>query len=365
MQVIRTTVNFITFECFTRMPDQASKSHHLLVALAIMASLILLRGFLVPLGYGLLLALMVYPVCVKLERRLPRALAIGLSLALASLVLFGIAGLLIWQLQMLQIQLPKLNDLFNHFTVNLQKWIRTTFGISNAVQDNFLLDAGRNLLSNLGAILSGSFNFAANTLINLVVIPLYAALILSQRRRLVRFAASWYKPSKDINLPAILSESIRLWFRYLKGMLMVYLIVGILNGSGLYLLGVPHAFLFGMATAFMTIIPYFGILISATLPMALIWLETGNVLYPAGVVAVFAVVQYLEANLIFPYIVGKQLGVNMLATLLAMFLGATLWGLSGMVLFLPFAAMFKILSSHVPSLQPWFHLLDDKKEPKN
>ena len=82
----------------------------------------------------------------------------------------------------------------------------------------------------------------------------------------------------------------------------------------------PNAILFGMLTALLTIIPYVGILLSALLPMSVAWITTGNIWSPIGVVAVFGVVQYLEANLIFPKVVGAQLGLNTLASIVIVLL---------------------------------------------
>lgn len=129
-------------------------------------------------------------------------------------------------------------------------------------------------------------------------------------------------------------------------MILVYLIVGVLNSIGLLILGIEHAVLFGMLCAIMTIIPYVGIVVSALLPISVAWLSTGSIWSPAGVIAVFMIVQYLEANIIFPRVVGVQLNVSTWAMLVAVISGGILWGISGMVLFIPFVALLKICSDY-------------------
>jgi predicted PurR-regulated permease PerM len=178
---------------------------------------------------------------------------------------------------------------------------------------------------------------------------------------LVTFVSSFIPDKHKESLPAILSETIHIYYNYIKGMVFLYIIVGVLNSIGLLLLGVDYAILFGMVTALMTIIPYIGIMISAILPMTIIWAETNNVWYPVGVALVFAFVQYLEANIIFPYVVGKQLGINTLVSIIAILLGGAIWGVSGMILFLPFLALFKLVSGKVKELQPFYHLLEIPK----
>ena len=135
-------------------------------------------------------------------------------------------------------------------------------------------------------------------------------------------------------------------------MTLVYIIVGILNSIGLFALGVRNAILFGFLCSVMTIIPYIGIFISALLPISIIWLETNNVWYPLGVIAVFSIVQYLEANVIFPKVVGTQLEVSTLAMLVAVIAGGIIWGVAGMILFIPFLAILKIISDHIKEWKP-------------
>ena len=109
-------------------------------------------------------------------------------------------------------------------------------------------------------------------------------------------------------------------------MAIVYLVVGILNSIGLLLLGIPHAILFGFIAAVLTFIPYFGIMVGSLLPITVAWVTYNSIWYPIGIIAVFAVVQYLEANVIFPLAVSNRLNVNALVMLVAIFAGGVLWG---------------------------------------
>jgi predicted PurR-regulated permease PerM len=61
-------------------------------------------------------------------------------------------------------------------------------------------------------------------------------------------------------------------------------------------------------------------------------------------------VQYLEANVIFPFAVSRRLKVNTLAVLVAIFTGGLLWGVSGMILFVPFLGIAKLIADQNPRL---------------
>jgi predicted PurR-regulated permease PerM len=329
----------------------------LFLIVLVIGLLIILKGFLIPFSYGLLIALIVYPICIKLEhKRIPRPIAIIISMLFIVFIIGIIVLILIWQVNVLNKEIPELASKLNQLLFDTQKWVDSTFGLSLVEQNNLLTNTGENLISNIGNVISESFSLATGTLFNFIIIPTYSILILYYRGMLVKFLASFLGPKYKENLPDILSETIKVYFNYIKGMVLVYFIVGVLNSIGLLILGVDHAFMFGMASALLTIIPYVGILIGSILPISMVWIEKGNALYPLGVMGVFSIVQFLEGNMITPYIVGKQLGINAFASITAIFLGGLIWGFSGMILFLPFVAILKIISGHIDSLKP-FHLL--------
>ena len=159
------------------------------------------------------------------------------------------------------------------------------------------------------------------------------------------------------DLKTILDESIHTYFNFIKGMALVYLIVGILNSIGLALLGIPNAILFGFVASILTFIPYIGITIGALLPITISWLIYDSILYPLGVILVFVFVQVLEANVIFPIVVGHHLKINALAAIVVIVAGGLIWGASGMVLFLPFVAIFKLVLDRVDKEHPVSTLL--------
>ncbi|MNL40896.1 pheromone autoinducer 2 transporter [compost metagenome] len=77
-----------------------------------------------------------------------------------------------------------------------------------------------------------------------------------------------------------------------------------------------------------------------------------------GVIAVFVFVQYLEGNIIFPKIVGQQLELSTWATLVAIIAGGIIWGVAGMILFIPLLAILKIVAQNISNWQPLYVLLN-------
>jgi predicted PurR-regulated permease PerM len=195
----------------------------------------------------------------------------------------------------------------------------------------------------------------------LLLIPIYCFLILYYRERLfkalVLMLPSDYRPG----ITEIIHLAIDSYYNFIKGMLMVYLVVGILNSFGLLLLGVPHAILFGCIAAVLTFLPYVGIMVASLFPITISWVTYNSIWYPLGVIAIFAFVQYLEANIIFPWAVSRKLNLNTLMTIVAIILGGILWGAAGMILFVPFAAILKLVAERIKGGEALAVLLGDDK----
>ncbi|MBL7745274.1 MAG: AI-2E family transporter [Chitinophagaceae bacterium] len=311
----------------------------------------------IPMFFGLLVAMVMYPICHWLEeKKWPRSLAITACLLIVTTVIAGLVALLIWQINALREDAPVIIKKFKEQLPGIQQWLSDALGVTATMQN----DWAEKLLENGGNILAGTINNVINTLFMFFIIPVFTALFLFHRKVFVQYLQSIAGEKYRHQLDDILQESIYTYFNFIKGMVLVYLIVGILNSIGLLALGIRHAILFGMVCAIMTIIPYIGIFVSALLPISIAWITTDSVWYPLGVIAVFSFVQYLEANVIFPKVVGTQLHVSTWATLVAIIAGGILWGVSGMILFIPFVAILKIVTDNIEEWKPLNLLLGRK-----
>ncbi|MCE3260085.1 MAG: tqsA 2 [Bacteroidetes bacterium] len=306
------------------------------------------RALLIPMSFGLLLAIVAYPLCKILEKKKwPRGLAVMTLITAIILIFVSLLWLLVYEANLLVRDLPLVEAKLQTYSNEISSWFNTRLGIGRNAQDKF----NANLESYFGSALSGTISATSSTAVTLFLIPIFGALFLFHRHTFVRFTELLIGNHFKGKLNSILQESIVSYYRFVRGTFFVYCIVGILNSVGLLLLGIEHAFLFGIVTAFMTVIPYVGIIISAALPVAVALITKDSVWYAVGVVIVFSVVQYLEANLIFPKIVGRQLGLSTWAVIVAMIIGTLLWGLAGMILFTPFAAILKIFSDNTEELR--------------
>jgi predicted PurR-regulated permease PerM len=164
---------------------------------------------------------------------------------------------------------------------------------------------------------------------------------------------------KKETIHEILVETIHAYYNFIKGMLMVYLIVGILNSIGLAIIGIPHPFLFGFIASILTFIPYVGIIISSLLPITVSWITFNSIWYPLGVILVFSIVQIMEAYIIFPFAVGGRLKINTLVIIVMIIAGGIIWGAAGMIVFIPFISIVKLVADRTEGLKTLAMLLSN------
>ncbi len=139
--------------------------------------------------------------------------------------------------------------------------------------------------------------------------------------------------------------SVDLWKRsqkkiglWMQGQILLSVIVGVLVYLGLLIIGIPYALLIAMFTALAEIIPIFGSLIAGAVAV-IVGYSDGGVSIAAIVLGLYIVVNQFEANLIYPLIVKKIVGVPPLLVIVALIAGYTLAGFLGTLLSVPVAAV--------------------------
>jgi len=317
----------------------------------------------IPISFALLISFILYPICAWLERKsLKRITAILISMIFLTLVGAGLLALLVQQftsfMEEWPVIKPKLMEAMDLFSAYLFEKFNLTKEDQNVLVDKML---GTNIFEFVGNIISAS----AFSAVLLIMVPVFSTLILYRRKTLVSALYAFLPIEIRIDLKKIIGLSLTAYYNFIKGMAIVYVIVGLLNSLGLWMLGIPHPFLFGFIVSILTFIPYIGIIIGSLLPIAMAWITFNSVWYPIGVISIFAVVQYLEANIIFPLAVSHKLKINALATLTTIIIGGILWGVAGMILFVPFLAIAKLIADNHPDLKAWSLLLGIKHSNQN
>jgi predicted PurR-regulated permease PerM len=321
------------------------------------------RSLFIPLSFAMLISLILYPFCKWMEQKgINFNVAIGFSLIAVALLFATILFLLFSQILEFSNEWQTLETKLEETINQLSLFLTNQFGVNEEKQLNYIKNALNNSGSQIFSFLKNTLYSFSESLFYLLIVPIFSALILFYRRLLVQALYHIFPLNKKEMIHEIITETIHEYYKFIKGMLVVYIIVGLLNSIGLAIIGIPYPFLFGFTASILTFIPYVGIMVSSLLPITVAWITFNSIWYPIGVIAVFSIVQILEAYIIFPYAVGSRLKINTLAVLVMVIAGGILWGAAGMILFIPFISIVKLIADRTKSLKSLSLLLSDGKQ---
>lgn len=306
----------------------------------------------IPLSFAMLISFVLYPICIWQEKHnVGRMTAIVISVSGMMILLLALVALLAWQLVGFVNEWDLLKNKLSNFGSSFSDFASGSLGITAERQAQWLTQASDQISHLFFSLVQNTISLSSVTAVMIILIPVYTVLILYYRHQWLAILYRVFPHETKKEIRHILLLTIQSYYNFIKGMALVYFIVGLLNSIGLLLLGVPHPFLFGFIVSVLTFIPYIGIVIGSLLPITMAWITYDSVWYPVGVIALFTFVQYLEANIIFPLAVSSRLKLNTLVVLIAIFVGGILWGVAGMILFVPFAGVIKLIADHNPKLK--------------
>lgn len=133
---------------------------------------------------------------------------------------------------------------------------------------------------------------------------------------------------------------------FVRGQLSVCAILAVLYSIGLSLIGIDLAIVIGSLSGILFIIPYVGTIFGIVVSMVMAFLKFHDLLHPLLCLGWFVVVQAIEGAVITPAIVGNRVGLHPVVAIIALFIGGQWFGIFGMLLAVPVAAVLKVFLSH-------------------
>lgn len=320
------------------------------------------KFILMPLAFSALIAMLLEPVSGWLERlKLNRVAAIIVSMILLFVVLGGIISLLSMQLVQFADRLPEANKKIQSISTDILQFFEARFNISPNRQIEYLERGLSALVNKSGEYASTALGATTSLFTTLGLLPIFVFFMMYYKEMFRTFLQKvWQEDDQFVN--AIIDGIQSVTQNYIIGMLTVISLLALLNAIGLWIVGIPNALFFAVFAALLAIIPYIGIIIGSLPAIIFALLFTDSLWNPVGVIAVFATVQFLEGNFITPNIVGSRVSINPLIALVALLVGGQLWGISGMILFVPFVGILKHIFDQLDELKPFGYLFGDSRE---
>lgn len=338
----------------------------LLIAVALLLRLLwALREALTPFAVALALAYFLNPLVNGLERILrdrmpwvarriePRTAAVGVITVAVVLVFVAVLLLVI----------PALYHQVAEAVSNLPRWMAQARAkiepfvdrlnlrypaqvekVRDQLQDS-LRTVAPAFAQRMAELVRTAFSSVLNfilTLINLVIIPVFAVYLMFDMNHIQQGAADLVPPRHRPYVYARAADVDRLLSAFARGQITVCLILGVFYAIGLTACGVPMGLLVGFVIGLFNLIPFMSAVIGLPIGLLLSWLDDQSLPRLVAVAVVFAFGQFVEGNFITPRIVGQSLGLHAVIIMLAVLVGGTAFGFVGMVLAVPVTAALSV-----------------------
>lgn len=320
---------------------------------AVLASLTLIiyglivgKSLLAPLIIALLLALALLPFARYLQEithsRAVSAILPTLGVFIISLVFLGVVTLQVnnitekWS-TISETTEEKLSEFKTYLTQNTpieSKTLDNVFKTTsiNEIQEEYL---NTNNATYLTQIIFGAIGSYLLTFI-------YLFFILLNRSSFKKFLLSLVKNSKEKTLRSTLSESMNTTIAYLYGKTKLIGLLIVIYSIGLGISGVDSFILIAVLASFLTLIPYIGNIIAFLLAVVLGYLSNGETFVLVGIIITFSLTQFIESYILQPYVIGHEVQLNPFFVILAVIVGNTIWGVTGMILAIPLLAILNV-----------------------
>jgi predicted PurR-regulated permease PerM len=272
-------------------------------------------------------------------------------------------GIFLFSTQIIELskELSNFQDRIIRAFADVTLYINKNVNIISNLEKNELSDRIKDWLNeSTGSLVSKTFNTTATLLAGLLGTIIFTFLFLIYRNGLTQALIRFSPVDKRERVIKMFKSVQQVGQKYLSGMIILIIITGLANSIGLWIIGIDNPFLFGFLGAVLGIIPYIGAVLGAIFPVLYAFVSYDS-LWPAIAVAIlFWGVQFISDNFLSPKIVGGSLHINALAAILSLIIGALVWGVAGMILFLPFVAMLKVFCEEYEELKPIAQLIGNQ-----
>jgi predicted PurR-regulated permease PerM len=344
-----------------KLPLVAKLSFSLLIISIVVLFATQAGQLLIPMLIAILIAILLNPLFQFIHKklRIPRILAIFTTVLLFVSLLLGILFFISWQISAVVQDSEKIIlNLGIHYN-KFRFWLRDTLGFSLKEQSSYFENTLGNTLNGENQIMGSTLSFFTTGFFNAILIPIYIFLILLYQNLFVKFLFKMVKNKSHHILQDILTHVNIILKGYIRGLLIQMLVVALLTSIGMFILGVEYAILIGVITGLLNLIPYIGIMMAIVIAWLAALINSSEISIMVGIGALYALVQFIDNNILVPRIVGNKVRINALASIVGVISGGAIAGIAGMFLAIPLLAIMKVIFDRIESLSPWGYLLGD------
>lgn len=344
----------------------------------LISGLVKAQHFLAPIAVAGLLAMIFVPMSQRIESvGIGRAWSALISVLVALGFFIGLFFLVSVQVKRIANDWPQIQERIQPRIEHMQEWIAENAGVQPFEQERLIKEqipgdqgegesqsgstsaepagsgssnssAKQSFLKTAGSMAMGFFSFLGTALLTGV----YLFFMLLYRAKLKKSLLRFFSEDKKPQAEKVLKNSVELSQGYLIGRFWLIIVLAVLYSIGLSFSGVKHAILISILAALLSLVPYIGNVVGFILAIAMAAFSGVGFAGYVGVAGTFAIAQFVESYMLEPYVVGRKVDLNPLATILVVVLGGAIWGIIGMIIFIPLFGIVKIACDNIPLLKP-------------
>ncbi len=338
----------------------------LLFTILFIYALIQAKHFLYPIALAALFSYLLFPLVYALEVKLkmPRTLAILVSIFLSFVVLYFVASFFSAQISNMISDFPTIKKQAVANLKSFQYLIENKIHISVEEQERYAQQQITKALESAGAVLKVVSVKALGTIEAILLIPIFMFFMLFYRERWRNFILMLADKSNSKLTDDLMNQISTVTTRYIVGIIIDVTILAISHSIFLTVIGLKYSLAIAIMTAIWSFIPYFGTLVSGLIPLTFSLILSSNPYVPLFILLYFWLITMIDHNILLPTIVGGNVHLNPLITILGVIAAAIIWGIAGMIIIIPTIGVVKIVCENVPGLEPYGYLLGVNTHPK-
>jgi predicted PurR-regulated permease PerM len=242
----------------------------------------------------------------------------------------------------------------------LQDYLLKELGISIEKQTQLFTDQ-RPMITGLIKDTLGSFT---SIFTFFMIILIYVVLLLYYRSHIKDFILMLSPQSKREEMSIVVNSVAKVSQQYLLGLSKMIVCLWVMYGIGFSALGIKNALFFAFLCGLLEIVPFIGNITGTTITLLMAALHGSSPAVLAAIVGGYGTVQFVQGWVLEPLIVGSQVKINPLSTIIALILGELVWGIPGIFLAIPLVAMLKIVCDNIETLKPYGFLIGETEKKK-
>jgi predicted PurR-regulated permease PerM len=319
------------------------------------------KHILYPIALSVLFSYLLFPVASFMEYKLrfPRLIAVVLAVAMLIAVSTGAINIFINQIQKFAQDETIKQQAIENFA-EIQFFIESRYEVTTDKQNVWISEKVRDFFEKSGNV-QYIVKRAAGTIEALLFIPIFTIFMLFFRNRAETFIHKLAERRHADLAENIIKEVSKVTMKYVTGVTIVVMILAVVHSTALSLIGIKYAIILGLLTAACSFIPYFGTIVSGIIPVTFVLLAQSDPYLALAVAVYYIIISIIDHNILTPSIVGGQVHLNPFITILSIIIGASVWGIPGMIIVVPFMAVVKIICDNIESLKPFGYLLGADK----